>query len=553
MKAILACFFTLLILIGSSPSWSQTGNTIGLIRNDIESYNGYTMMSPINSGNTYLIDNCGEEVNRWTSEYNPALTSHLTRNGNLLRTGRVQGTFYAGGAGGFVQLFDWSGDLIWESKLGADFNYHQHHDVKPMPNGNILVLAWEYNSPSKAIQLGRYPDEIADDGMWTELILEIKPVGLSDFLVEWEWHMNDHLIQNFDQTKDNYGVLSEHPELININYEGSLDNIDRFHANALDYNEELDQIVINSRNYNEFYIIDHSTSSEESASHIGGMSGKGGDILYRYGNPITYDRGTAMDQKFYSQHGTNWIDQGQYKNGLIVFNNGINRPQGSFSSVEIVVPEMDGTQYVIESNTAFGPSSFNFAYVGTPVSSFFSARLSNAVVLPNENILITEGQIGKFFEITPDKEIVWEYINPVLGNNISTQGDNSPKSDVFASERYTVDYNGLVGDLIPSGPIELNSNYDCDIVQEEVALEYERLVKVKLLENPIVNELIIVNEDSQALVFKTFDLFGREVLPTFRSSDNVIRKNLDVSVGCYFLQIINEVNYTTKTFKIIKD
>ena len=282
------------------------------------------------------------------------------------------------------------------------------------------------------------------------------------------------------------------------------------------------------------------------------MSGKGGDVLYRYGNPLTYDRGTAMDQKFYSQHGTNWIDQGQYKNGLIVFNNGINRPQGSFSSVEIVVPEMDGTQYVIEPNTAFGPASFNFAYVGTPVSSFFSPRLSNAVVLPNENILITEGQIGKFFEITPDKEIVWEYINPVLGNNISTQGDNSPKSDVFASERYTVDYNGLIGDLIPIGPIELNSNYDCDIVQEEVAVEYERLDKVKLLENPIVNELIIVNEDSQVLVFKTFDLFGREVLPTFRSSDNVIRKNLDVSVGCYFLQIINEVNYTTKTFKIIK-
>ena len=106
--------------------------------------------------------------------------------------------------------------------------------------------------------------------------------------------------------------------------------------------------------------------------------------------------------------------------------------------------------------------------------------------------------------------------------------------------------------MIPIGPIELNSNYDCDIVQEEVAVEYERLDKVKLLENPIVNELIIVNEDSQVLVFKTFDLFGREVLPTFRSSDNVIRKNLDVSVGCYFLQIINEVNYTTKTFKIIK-
>ena len=553
MKVIITSFYTVSILLMSiSASWSQTGNSVGLIRNDVESYNGYTMMSPINSRNTYLIDNCGEVVNSWTSEYNPAMTSHLTKDGNLLRTGRVEGTFNAGGSGGFVQLFDWNGNLIWESKVSADFNYHQHHDVRPMPNGNILVLAWEYNSPNAAIQLGRHPDKISNDGMWTEFIMEIEPIGVNDFLVAWEWHMNDHLIQDFDQTKDSYGVVSEHPELIDINYEGATDEVDRFHANALDYNEELDQIVINSRNYHEFYIIDHSTTSEEAAGHSGGSSDMGGDVLYRYGNPATYGRGTEMDQKFYSQHGTNWVDHGQYKNGLIVFNNGIERPQGTFSSIEIVVPQRSGSEYIIDSNTAFGPQEFDFAYVGTPVNSFFSPRLSNAVVLPNENILIAEGQVGKIFEITPDKEIVWEYINPVLGPNISTQGDNSPLSDVFATERYSIDFSGLIGNLEPNGPIEFNSIYDCEITQEEVAVDFQRLEKVSLLENPISNELKILNDESQVLIFNIFDLFGQKVIPTFKSDEPLIHKYIDVPAGYYLMQVTNEANLTTKTFKIIK-
>ncbi len=538
--------------MSTSSLLGQTDNTVGLLRNDMDSYNGYTMMSPINSKNTYLIDNCGEVVNSWTSLYNPAMTSHLTKEGNLLRTGRVEGSFNAGGSGGFIQLFDWNGDLLWESQLAVAFNYHQHHDVRAMPNGNILVLAWEYNSPPAALQLGRDPAEISDNGMWTEIIMEIEPIGFNDFLVQWEWHLNDHLIQDLDSSKDNYGVLSEHPELVNVNYEGATDPVDRFHANALDYNEELDQIVINSRNYHEFYIIDHSTTSDEAAGHIGGASGKGGDVLYRYGNPAVYDRGAVSDQKFFSQHGTNWIREGEYKNGLIVFNNGINRPQGSFSSVEVVVPERNGDEYIIEPNSPFGPESFDFAYVGTPTSSFFSPRLSNAVVLPNENILIAEGQVGRLFEITPEKEIVWEYINPVLGTNISTQGDDSPNSDVFASERYPIDYSGLIGELLPTGPIEFNSNYNCDIVQEEVAVDFQWLYKVDLINNPVGNRLLLLNQESQKLIIEVFDLFGREVIPSFQSNNQRIEKDINVASGYYVLRVTNEVNNTMKTIKFIK-
>lgn len=552
MKAILSSFSIILILLMSiNSSWSQTGNTVGLIRNNSESYNGYTLLSPVNSQNTYLIDNCGEVVNSWTSNYNPAMTSHLTKDGHLLRSGRISSTFNEGGSGGLAQLFDWNGELIWQYKLSENFVYHQHHDIKYMPNGNILVLAWEYNSPSDAIDFGVYPDLITDEGVWTELLLEIVPLGSDDSVIAWEWHMNDHLIQDYDQSKSNYGKVSDHPELIDINYQGSIDPVDRFHANALDYNEDLDQIVINSRNYHEFYVIDHSTTTEEAAGHDGGNSNMGGDVMYRYGNPVVYDRGSVNDQKFYSQHGANWVKQGQYKNGIIVFNNGINRPQGSFSSVEIVMPIRNGYHYEIDSIQAFGPEAFDFAYVGTPTSSFFSPRLSNAVVLPNENILITEGQTGKLFEITQEKEIVWEYINPVLGLNIATQGDNSPLSDVFASERYSMDYSGLVGDLTATRPIEFNSFYNCEIEEEVVTTSSDQLNQVNLLQNPIDEEINLANTDAQTLLIQMYDVYGR-IVSSFRSSDVLIRKQLNIPKGYYFMRITNEADQKVKTIKIVK-
>jgi hypothetical protein len=48
----------------------------------------------------------------------------------------------------------------------------------------------------------------------------------------------------------------------------------------------------------------------------------------------------------------------------------------------------------------------------TDASKFYSSYISSAQRLPNGNTLITEGSDGRLIEVTPEHEIVWEYINP---------------------------------------------------------------------------------------------------------------------------------------------
>ena len=80
---------------------------------------------------------------------------------------------------------------------------------------------------------------------------------------------------------------------------------------------DLDQIIFSVHNFSRFWIIDHSTSTAEAAGHKGGKSGKGGDILYRWGNPRGYAAGTKKDQTLFAQHNVHWIRKGLPGRGVI--------------------------------------------------------------------------------------------------------------------------------------------------------------------------------------------------------------------------------------------
>jgi hypothetical protein len=402
-------------------------------------FEGYTLFAPLWDTKTYLIDNNEEVLYSWQSIYTDAQAAYLLENGNLVRTSLVATCpVFTGGAQGRIEIFNTNGDKIWNYEYSSN-TYNQHHDIEILPNGNILLIAWEIKSKQEAIAAGLNPNNLKRDQFWVDHIVEVKPFGASSGDIVWEWHVWDHLIQDFDPSKDNYGIVSDHPELIDINYGGERVGFDFNHINSIDYNEKFDQILLSSHNQNEIWIIDHSTTTAEAAGHSGGRYGKGGDILYRWGNPEAYKQGGKADKKYFSQHDGRWIEEGYPGEGnILVFNNGVGRPNSRYSSVdEIIPPVNENGFYEYNPGTAYGPEEQIWIYTMPNPSDMFTGKCGSSQRLPNGNTLICSTDQGFFLEVTYDKEIVWRYDNPYPLLNPSLS------KDVSEAFRYPSDYPGI--------------------------------------------------------------------------------------------------------------
>jgi|GEM_PF-1112675 len=436
-------------------------------------FDGYTLFAPMASNITYLIDNSGEILHTWESEHKPGLAAYLLENGSLLRTGcGVNNPTFPGGfgAGGIVQKIDWNGTVVWEFEYSSD-QYLLHHDIEPLSNGNVLMIAWEYKTAEEAIEAGRDPDSLGQGALWLDHVIEVEPNGTTGCNIVWEWHVWDHLIQDFNSSKGNYGVVADCPELMDINFVRDRISQDLTHINSIDYNEELDQILLSVKLTHEIWVIDHSTTTEEAAGHTGGNSGKGGDILYRWGNPQAYRAGNASDQKFFAQHDATWIkSDGPREGNILVFNNGRNRPEGAYSSVDEIVPPFNGnSSYFLTSGLAYGPEEQMWIYTAEIMTDLYSAGISGAQRLPNGNTLICSGSDGWFFEVTQEKEIVWEYIN-----SFPDEGRNN----VFKIRRYGRDFPGLL-DLIRPHDVAI-----CNVTADKTTMmQGEDLSIVSTVEN----------------------------------------------------------------------
>ncbi len=421
--------------------------TVGLFVNEPSAFNGYTLFSPNAAKATYLIDMEGNLVHKWEHEYTPSQTVYLLENGHLLRATSIpSGTSTL--AGGFQEI-SWDGTVLWEYN-----NDDQHHDVEPLPNGNVLVITNETKSRTEAIEAGRDPD-LVGSSLQVTVILEVKKTQTGSEVV-WEWHLWDHLIQDFDSDKDNFGDVAAHPELLDINYMERAGS-DWNHTNSIDYNADFDQIILSNRSLNDIWVIDHSTTTAEAAGHSGGNSNKGGDLLYRWGNPVSYRAGSEDDQMLFEQHDAHWIEAGRPGAGhIMIFNNGVGRPEGAYSTVDEIVPPVDGSgNYSLQSGSAYGPETPTWVYKADNPTDFYASRYSGAQRLPNGNTLICSGTDGTFFEVTSGNEMVWKYVNPVDNGEPVDQGDTVSANDVFRCYRYAPDYPGLAGkDLTPGDPIE---------------------------------------------------------------------------------------------------
>lgn len=412
-------------------------------------YGDYTLYCPQNSSKGYLLDLSGNYYHTWTfaSNAKTGYSSYLLPGRILLRTVARSGNYFTGGpVCGQVQKVDWDGNVIWNYVYSTQ-EYCTHHDICPMPNGNVLLIAYESKTPAQVTQAG----SSISITMWPDKIVEIEPVGTSGGNVVWEWHSWDHLCQNVNPAKDNYVTsIVQHPELLNINY---LTSKDWQHVNGIDYNAGLDQITFSSHNFNEIYVIDHSTTTAEAAGHTGGNSGKGGDILYRWGNPSAYQAsGTTI---FNVVHDAHWVPSDCPHGGyLAAFNN--RGGTGNKSCVDLIIPPLTGFIYNIVPGSAFAPPTYAWRHIysGNPTNNE-----GNAQQLPNGNTLICISQSRYIYEIDSNQNVVWSktvstsasqafrytacYVNGVATPVISQSGHMLISSSASGNQWY------LNGDSIP--------------------------------------------------------------------------------------------------------
>ena len=498
----LLSLITLILLVQLGKSQDQT---VGVsIFDEDETMEGYTFFTPNSSNKAYIIDNCGYVINEYIRGNRPGFSAYILDNGLMLRTNKVNDAFFSqSSTGGQVELVDWNNNTVWSYVFNTQ-QYIQHHDVSIMPNGNILIPGWERINPAQQLQYGRESNNISNPDLWGEFIWEVKPIGTNEIELVWEWHLQDHFIQDNDPSKSNYGVVGDNIGLVDINYlgPGAWDDDDWWHCNAIDYNGDLDQIVLNSRNNNETWIIDHSTTTAEAASHSGGRSGHGGDLIFRWGNPQAYDKGSSNNLRMYGSHGHYWVEEGLPNAGKIMyFNNGDDRPEGYYSTIEMLDlnPDADGN-YPRDGNGRYLPIEPEVAFIASPNPfDFKSTYLSNARQLENGNLFINEGGSGRYFEVNEDKDIVWQYINPVSFFGNAQQGEQPPNSNSsFRAYKYPLNHPAFAGkDLTPQYLLEGEDGTFCEnpIMTNDILA----LLNINLYADLSSNHLVILNEDNHSI------------------------------------------------------
>lgn len=413
---------------------------------------GWTLFSPLKSTAVYLVDELGELKHTWDTERKPGNSVYLLNDGTLLRATRDGDTagFSGGGIGGRAQRLGLGGRVLWDVDL-SEGNFCHHHDLEPLPNGNVLGIFWERKSREELLAAGADPEMVGEaKEFWPDAIYELKPEGKDGYEVVWSWHVWDHLLQDIDRDQPNYGLAfddahrihingssreprmtaSERERLIALGYlqpsdgdDGATDEeapkpvfekADWLHSNGIDYLAELDLIVLSVRSLNEIWFIDHSTSRAEAKGSTGGRFGKGGDLLFRWGNPAAHGMGNIEDQRLFAQHDARFVSGDKDHVRVTIFNNGRGRPltEEPYSTVEeLVIPLTDGAFPTIDPD-GLAEVQHSTLYGEGEDQRLYASFISGASKQPNGNVLVCYGDLGLVREISPDGELLWEYAQP---------------------------------------------------------------------------------------------------------------------------------------------
>lgn len=443
-----------------------------------KSYNGYTLFG--SGGTTYLIDMEGHVIHSWKIGTNPRFTDNGTLLDAMGGNPSNQNTW---------KELDWDGNVVWqytETRTG----YYPHHDFAKIYDPKLgdsafIYIANKDITAQECLNAGCDPKNNYT-GAQMDAVVEVDMQGN----VIWEWWFFDHVVQDIDSTKSTYGVIQNTPGRIDLNLRGNPVKKDWLHCNSLDYNQDLDLVVINSV-HGEFYVIDHGNTflKGDAAGSIALAASAKGNFLYRFGDPAKYDQGdppsvlenwekaTAGHKQIGGAHNIQWIKTGLPGAGnFLIFNNGQNlfelTPQSYVMEINpylnksgvntgnFVNPPLAGYNIVSSPDDNLMKEKKNVSkqvvwrYSSKNNTTFFSTIGSSVQRLPNGNTFVCSMNDGHFFEIDPDdSSVAWEYINPVTHDGIKKiKVDNYPTWNAdFRALRYSASHPALAGHNLVAG------------------------------------------------------------------------------------------------------
>ncbi len=391
--------------------------------------------STSSSVGTQLINSDGTVLHSWSSTLSApsASTAYLREDGLLLRSGQRGGvpSGFLPGSFGTLQLVDWGGAVVWEFDLQQQGELTLHHDMEPMPNGNILATVWDFLPANELADLGWQPVAGAN-GVWMERIIEIEP-NLTDGSSEivWSWELRNHLVQNVDESAPTFGDVSTSTGKVDLNFNRAITSGDYFHISGMDFNAERNEIVLSPNNIDELWVIDHSTTTEEAASSEGGDRGRGGELIYRWGNPAVYDHGggPAAPKFLERSHDPRWLQSPETGELVLTVHNNdrVDSDPGDSDSqvLELDLPIDALGQYRVEPQSTFGPSEPKVRYEIDPNQPFFSTPfMGGAQVLANGNVMITLALTPELVEVDTNGIVVWRA--EITGGGFIFKAQNYP-------------------------------------------------------------------------------------------------------------------------------
>ena len=409
------------VLTQAGPSVFPTGTTI---YDPARAWSGFTVLSPLQTQAAVVIDMNGKVVKQWEGFSNSAGgPSRVLPNGDVIGA--------AGARQGRQESFelvqrDFAGNVVWRLDRNEEIatndgktqqSLRQHHDWQreDFPAGYYSPDFMPARSGSNTLVLAhtdRRVPGIADALLQDDRIIEVSPKGE----IVWQWSAGDHI--------DELGFDARARESIRGARAGGAGGAGRAGAagragRGAAAPAAFDWLHLNSATYlgpnrwfdagDKRFAPNNVIVSSREASLIA-IIARDGSIVWRLGPNFLESDATRAIGQIIGQHHAHFIPKGLPGAGnLLVFDNGGSSGYGEPSGI---APRGTGVYARANSRVLeIDPVTLALVWSYTAGAQFFSTNISGAQRLPNGNTLITEGAGGRVFEVTSDRQIVWEFMN----------------------------------------------------------------------------------------------------------------------------------------------